>query len=117
MSHEPGVERLSHHAARITQCTKRNALARQHVGLTIQRRCRANFPTTIEVTSAVVAMPFSTRRGGALACTTAPSQDRQPYRGRRMRLKAVHAPALRSPLYPVWPHQALGDFTPAEYLA
>ena len=49
-------------------------------------KCQANFATTIDVISAVVAMPFSTRRGGALACTTAPSQDRQPYRGRRIRL-------------------------------
>src|SRR5215212_4907109 len=43
--------------------------------------CHANFETATWVTSAVVAMPPSTRRGGLLAWTIAPSQVRQAYFG------------------------------------
>src|SRR3954449_1505283 len=44
--------------------------------------CQANFDTATWVTSAVVAMPPSTRRGGLLAWTIAPSQVRQAYFGK-----------------------------------
>src|SRR5215213_3133477 len=43
--------------------------------------CQANLDTATWVTSAVVAMPPSTRRGGLLAWTIAPSQVRQAYFG------------------------------------
>src|SRR3712207_1072209 len=44
--------------------------------------CQANFDTATWVTSAVVAIPPSTRRGGLLAWTIAPSQVRQAYFGK-----------------------------------
>src|SRR3954452_11141301 len=44
--------------------------------------CQANLNTATWVTSAVVAMPPSTRRGGLLAWTIAPSQVRQAYFGK-----------------------------------
>src|SRR4051812_49432993 len=47
--------------------------------------CQANLNTATWVTSAVVAMPPSTRRGGLLAWTIAPSQVRQAYFGKIVR--------------------------------
>src|SRR3954451_146353 len=44
--------------------------------------CQANLETATWVISAVVAMPPSTRRGGLLAWTIAPSQVRQAYFGK-----------------------------------
>src|SRR4051794_8171754 len=44
--------------------------------------CQANLDTATWVISAVVAMPPSTRRGGLLAWTIAPSQVRQAYFGK-----------------------------------
>src|SRR5918911_5276091 len=53
--------------------------------------CQANFETATWVTSAVVAMPPSMRRGGLLAWTIAPSQVRQAYFGMMVRFTRTEA--------------------------
>src|SRR3954468_20675382 len=53
--------------------------------------CQANLETATWVTSAVVAMPPSTRRGGLLAWTIAPSQVRQAYFGKIVRFTRTKA--------------------------
>src|SRR3954470_3939763 len=53
--------------------------------------CQANLETATWVTSAVVAMPPSTRRGGLLAWTIAPSQVRQAYFGMMVRFTRTKA--------------------------
>src|SRR4051794_5495590 len=53
--------------------------------------CQANLDTATWVTSAVVAMPPSTRRGGLLAWTITPSQVRQAYFGKIVRFTRTKA--------------------------
>src|SRR4051812_21258352 len=53
--------------------------------------CQANLNTATWVTSAVVAMPPSTGRGGLLAWTIAPSQVRQAYFGKIVRFTRTKA--------------------------